>query len=244
MRLKRMLKFLDQVSSMGPLDPTKQRLLEAAGEEFAERGFEGATVRQICQRADANVAAINYHFGDKEQLYTQAVIEAHRCGTGEVDGFVPPDSLDDSPDLQLRLYIRHFLDQVLSISRRPTWHNRLMLREMVQPTQASEALVREFIRPKFDHLVGILARICPEADAQRLHVLAFSVVGQCLHYRMAHAISRRLIGDEQYDALDLDFLTDHIAGFCLAALGLVPPLDAAGRTLPLANLTTTGEPSP
>ena len=61
-------------------DTTKARLLEAAGEEFAEKGFEGATIRSIIERARANIAAVNYHFGDKERLYIQAVIEAHRCG--------------------------------------------------------------------------------------------------------------------------------------------------------------------
>ncbi len=56
-------------------DTTKDRLLEAAGEEFAEKGFEMARVRTICERAGANIAAVNYHFGDKEQLYVQAVLE-------------------------------------------------------------------------------------------------------------------------------------------------------------------------
>ena len=66
-------------------DPTKARLLEAAGEEFAEKGFELARVRAICERAGANLAAVNYHFGDKEQLYVEVLREAHRCGL-EPDG--------------------------------------------------------------------------------------------------------------------------------------------------------------
>jgi AcrR family transcriptional regulator len=50
-------------------DPTREKLLEAAGQIFAEHGFQAATVREICSRAGANVAAINYYFGDKVELY-------------------------------------------------------------------------------------------------------------------------------------------------------------------------------
>src|SRR5271154_1357513 len=58
-------------------DATRRQLLEAAGEVFAELGFRNATVRAICLRAGANVAAINYHFGDKETLYIEVLRYAH-----------------------------------------------------------------------------------------------------------------------------------------------------------------------
>ena len=59
------------------MDETRQRLLDTAGEVFAEKGFQAATVRQICGMAGVNIAAINYHFGDKERLYIEAVKHAH-----------------------------------------------------------------------------------------------------------------------------------------------------------------------
>src|SRR5215208_1287796 len=205
---------------------TKARLLEAAGEEFAEKGFEAARVRSICRRAGANLAAVNYHFGDKERLYVEAVLEAHRCGTELL-----PESVfqQGEPAEQLRRYIHHFLSNVLALRGHPRWHHTLMIREMLQPTAASETLVREAIRPRFERLLGILGRACPEADERRRHALAFSVIGQCLHYKMARAVSERLIGEAAYRALDLEFLTDHITAFCLAALGLGPVLNAAGE---------------
>lgn len=206
------------------LDLTKARLLEAAGEEFAEKGYEGATVRAICDRARVNLAAVNYHFGDKEQLYEQAVLEAHRCGSE-----MPPDSLLELPPADsLRQYIRYFLANVVAL-RGSSWHRTLMLREMVSPTRASETLVREAIRPRFDRLSGIIRRICPGADDRRIHALAFSVVGQCLHYKVTMAISERIVGGDAFARLDLDYLTDHIAHFTLAALGLVAPFDATGE---------------
>lgn len=200
---------------------TKSRLLEAAGEEFADKGYDSASIRKICDRVDANCAAVNYHFGSKEQLYLEALLEAHRCGTE----MIAEEALrQGTPAEKLRRFIHHFLKNVVAIGNRRTWHHALMLREMIQPTAALDVLVREAIRPKFERLLGILREACPAADEQRLHALAFSIIGQCLHYRTGGPVNRRLIGEEAYQALDLDFLTDHISGFCLAALGLAPPL--------------------
>src|SRR5438094_420140 len=130
-------------------DTTKARLLEAAGEEFACKGFDAARVRTICERAGANVAAVNYHFGDKELLYIQAVLAAHRCGFDAGD-----EGRSDlgPPAEQLREFIHHFLCRVLAINDPDDWRHRLLLREMLQPTSASDVLIREAIRPKFERL--------------------------------------------------------------------------------------------
>ena len=206
-------------------DPTKVRLIEAAGEEFADKGFDATRIRTICDRAGANVAAVNYHFGDKEQLYVQTVLDAHRCGMelGQDDAAVAA-----GPAEQLRSFIHHFLTHVLAINHPEDWRHRLMLREMLHPTSASDVLVRESIRPHFERLQQIMRQFCPDADARKLNALSFSVIGQCLHYRMARPVTERLIGPEAFHALDLDFLTDHITSFCLAALGSIPPLNEAG----------------
>ena len=59
---------------MTTLDITsRQRLLAAAGEVFAEKGLKGGTVREICTRAEANLAAVNYYFRSKEELYEEIV---------------------------------------------------------------------------------------------------------------------------------------------------------------------------
>src|SRR5947209_10253431 len=102
----------------GP-DLTKTRLLEAAGAEFAEKGFDVARIRSICQRAGANVAAVNYHFGDKEQLYIAAVLEAHRCGMAN-----PPESAqrEGTPGERLRQYSHFFLSNVVAMNQQKnTW---------------------------------------------------------------------------------------------------------------------------
>jgi AcrR family transcriptional regulator len=202
--------------------------MEAAGEEFASKGFDSARIRSICDRAGANVAAVNYHFGDKERLYIDAVLDAHRCGIGNS---VSDADLPAEPADQLRCFIHHFLSNVLAINHPEDWRHRLMLREMLDPTAASDVLIREVIRPRFECLLGTLRHFCPEADERRLNALAFTVIGQCLHYRMGRPIGERLIGKEAFAALDLDFLTDHITMFCLAALGCATPLGRAGESV-------------
>lgn len=203
-------------------DATKDRLLEAAGEEFADKGFEGATVRGIIDRAKANIAAVNYHFGDKERLYVQAVLAAHQCGLDAEPDRAAIENM--APSEALRFYVRHFLSRVLAVGVQDTWQHRLMLREMLRPTHACEALVREVIRPRFEGLKAILRRARPDLDEPCLTASAFSVIGQCLHYKMARTIAERLIGTEAFAAMDLDFLADHIASFSLAALGLGPAI--------------------
>src|SRR5262245_28294098 len=98
-------------------DDTRQRLINTAGEIFAEHGFRAATVREICSRAQANVASINYYFGDKEGLYIEAVQAAH-CGTAEMLLPANPEALTPVDRLRffIREWLRHFLDE-----SRPAW---------------------------------------------------------------------------------------------------------------------------
>ena len=210
--------------------------MEAGGEEFAEKGFDAARVRRICVRAKANGAAINYYFGDKVGLYIEAVLEAHRCGAGVM---ISEDVFSDlEPAEQLKMFIHHFLANVLAV-KRDTWHHALMIREMLRPSTACETMVRESIRPRFERLYGIMKRICPGAEERRLQALTFSVIGQCLHYKVARPISERLIGLEAYEALDLAFLTDHITTFSLAALGQGTAFDRDGRSKELSAAAIT-----
>ena len=152
--------------------------------------------------------------------------EAHRCGMDSDDLWAEPGT---TPVDRLERFIRHFLGRVLSMNRTQDWQHRLMLREIISPTAFSEVLVRETIRPRFEHLRSLLREICPEADDRRLHVLVFSVIGQCLYYKVGRRMAERLIGEEGLRELDADYLSAHIASFCLAALGQGPPLGPSGK---------------
>jgi AcrR family transcriptional regulator len=222
---------------MDSQDPIKVRLLEAAGEEFAAKGYDATRIRSICERARANIAAVNYHFGDKQQLYVDVILHAHQCGF-DADVEDSDESSSLGPAEQLRSFVHDFLSRVLAINDPDDWRHRLMLREMLHPTPASDVLIREAIRPKFERLRQIMRQLCPEADDCKSHALVLSVIGQCLHYKMARAVTQRLIGDDAFRALDADYLTNHITSFCLAAVGHVPALDKAGNTSSGGRLAT------
>src|ERR1700720_1237146 len=113
-------------------DITRQRLLEAAEEVFADKGFKAASVRDICRRADANIAAVNYYFGDKERLYIEAVKYAHR---GCTDGAPFPEwGPHTPPSEKLREFIHVMVSRMLSPQSAASL--QLMMREMAHPTAA------------------------------------------------------------------------------------------------------------
>jgi AcrR family transcriptional regulator len=199
-----------------PLPEAQQRLLEAAGEMFAERGFQDATVREICRRAGTNVAAVNYYFRGKRGLYAAVLAYAHECATKAHPADWSPAA--GPPARRLRAFVGSLLARVLDEGR-VAWHGKLMAREMMQPTPALDTLVTERIRPMFEQLQTIVRELLgPRARADAIRLCAFSVVGQCLHYHHARPVVARLYPPQRYRATDIARLADHITRFSLAAL--------------------------
>lgn len=202
------------VSEVVQIEP-RQRLLEAAEEVFARRGFDGATVREICDRAGMNVAAINYHFGDKGRLYTDTVRNAHQCGMAQMH--LPDWPVDAPPAERLRAFIQTMARTMHEPVRLSAL--QLMMRELSNPSPAVAAVVREQIQPMAHRLRAIVAELLPHLPASTHLMIGFSVVGQCLYYRQNRHVSELLFGAEHVAALDADAVADHITRFTLAALG-------------------------
>ncbi len=201
---------------------TRNRLLRAAIEEFAREGFDNATVRDICGRAEANVNAVNYHFGDKQQLYVEAVKAAHRSisrgiGPEQIDQIA--EQFDGDPQQRLRAFVGQMAAMAMALENRTDANHRLMFREIGQPTVATEHIVREFIEPKFSQLMRILESLLPGSGRQfERRLLALSVVGQCLHYKFAAPIIPLLLTKPEQKRLTVDRVADHITTVTLAAI--------------------------
>jgi TetR/AcrR family transcriptional regulator, regulator of cefoperazone and chloramphenicol sensitivity len=196
---------------------TRERLLQSAGEVFAEQGFRSATVRDICSRAGANIAAVNYHFGDKEKLY--AAVLQHWLGEA-LKKYPPEGNLgaDSPPDRRLHAFVRSWLFRMLGEGT-PAWHGKLMAREMSEPTGAFDILMTETVRPMSQRLSGIVAKLLgPDAPEDLVNDCTMSVAGQCCFYRHAHEMIRRLYPDRPHTPERIEHLADHITQFSLAAI--------------------------
>jgi AcrR family transcriptional regulator len=203
---------------------TDQALLRAAGEVFADRGYRGATVREICRRAGANVAAVNYHFGGKQALYTAVLKHAYRCALEKhpSDFGVSPGAL---PEDRLRAFVRSLITRVMEEGP-GSWRGRLIAREMVEPTSALDRLVREEIRPQADLLGSIVQEILgPSASEATVRLCGCSIMSQCTFYFNCQPVLQRLFPQQSLSPSSVDKLADHIVTFSLAALRQYP----AGR---------------
>ena len=194
---------------------TRQRLLEAAGEVFAEHGFRDATIREICEKAKANVAAIHYHFGDKEEIYAAVFDYARTCAVAQFNDLTSPGTPVEE---RLRTFVRSVLKRFFDEGR-PAWLGKLVAREMIEPSKALDALVDGQIRPNSERLRAVVRELIGrEIDEQELWRCTFSIAAQWLFYFHCGQVVKRLNPDQRFDAEELDRLTDHITKFSVAAL--------------------------
>ncbi|MBV8779876.1 MAG: CerR family C-terminal domain-containing protein [Phycisphaerae bacterium] len=195
---------------------TRLKLIEAAGEVFADSGFHNATIRQICERAGANVAAVNYHFRDKAELYDAVLQYSHCAAEAAFAANQPP--ADAPPEERLQAFIRLTLLRILDEGR-PTWHGKLMTREMTEPSAALDKLVQEAIKPRFKKLSGIVAELLgPGADQFTIEKCYNSVIAQCVFYHHCKPLLQRLEPDLSYDREGIETLAQHITRFSLVAI--------------------------
>ncbi|MBV9463117.1 MAG: CerR family C-terminal domain-containing protein [Verrucomicrobiae bacterium] len=198
------------------MDPTQTKLIEAAGEVFARRGFRGATVREICGRAKANVAAINYHFGSKEALYAQVLRSWIRRAEEKYP--IHEASKAGTPEEKLVAFVRAFLARV-SDPDRPDWHTQVIAREMAEPSKEFRDLLEETVRPLQNGLGAIVAEILGAKPTDiRVRRSVYSILGQCVYYRSSRAFIHALNPELALTPARVSEIADHIAEFSIQAL--------------------------
>jgi len=198
---------------------TRQRLLAAAAEVFAEKGFWETTHAEICGRARTNTAAVNYHFGSKENLYVESwkysfekSVEAH-----PPEGGVAPDA-----PVRERLHGR-----ILAFMQRmadPDNHEvEIMHKEMANPTGLLTETLQQAIEPMRQGLRSIIRELLGAcAGEQQVSFCQMSVIGQCfgpmLHLRQARRTPGLSRPAGPLLAFDVEELAEHVTQFSLAGI--------------------------
>lgn len=200
-----------------PPEPAFDRLLQVAVEIFAETGFRDATVRGICSKAHVNVASVSYYFRSKEALYEQAI----QFASQEACRLYPPDTSFDQnlpPELRLSAFVEGFLRKLLDDSHLG-FFNKLIAREIYEPTKALDNIIATAIGPQFARLEEIIRQILGEqADTLTVQRCMSSIMGQCLMFKHSRAIIDRLCPELIADAAAIQATAQHITQFSLNAL--------------------------
>jgi len=192
---------------------TRRKLIAAAGEVFAERGFHAATLQEITSRAGANKAAVNYHFRDKKELYAAVV----RYCLSFRDAEPTPEEMTGQPEDRLGALIANVVGDILDPSK-PSWRAAIIDHELAQPTTALDAVLEELIAPRSRLQRDIVRNLLgPQASEETVARATVSIMAQCLIYLHDSRIRARLHPVLAKDD-DPEEIAHHITEFSLAAL--------------------------
>jgi AcrR family transcriptional regulator len=196
---------------------TPKNLLAAASVVFAEKGYRDATIAEICERAKANVAAVNYHFGDKETLYTEAwrhsfseSVKAHPSDGGVSDS-APPEE-------RLRGQVTALLYRIADEGNREFL---IVQKELANPTGLLNEVMREELRPLQERMESLVRELLgPRTSDMQVRFCVISIISQCINPMVA--IKGRKEKREGKDGPpgvdDIEAYSNHVVKFSLAGI--------------------------
>ena len=160
-----------------PSEITRERVMKAAERLFAERGYEGTSVRAIVAKARVNQAAINYHFAGKEGLYREVLRTAFRALTAHHLAHAE-EAKAATREAALSAFVRR---QLRPLKARDEFSRQLRIFnwEAAPPAAVFRKLMSEEAAPFVDLAVDLVRRFLPEADQRTLSAAAIWLVGQC-----------------------------------------------------------------
>jgi AcrR family transcriptional regulator len=194
-------------------EETKRRLVEAGLELFGRYSFDGVSTRDLADRADVNLAAIQYYFGSKEGLY----LAVARYIVEHVSAWMTPEmarvdeSLKENPDKETCFVLFcELFDQILGHMLRESEHMRWMgifTQEQVEPTGAFDILYDGIMKPLHDCFCRLVAYLLEmPAEDQETKVRAYAVFGQALMFHVSRAEIDRVMNWKGYDTEGIELI--------------------------------------
>jgi TetR/AcrR family transcriptional regulator, regulator of cefoperazone and chloramphenicol sensitivity len=210
-------------------DDTRERVMEAAGELFAERGFRGATMRAIAERAATNLASAHYHFGSKEKLYLDVAFAMFSALQGKLAerGLSPTAgelAQRARPELEelLRARIETMVESLLDA---PGLHSAMMLRELADPTPALKEIVGRFMDPVRKDFEVIVRHLEPALSPEAAEWCVRSIAGQIFFYRTHRPALLIMMSRKSYARDFPKQVADHVLAFTLGGIARIAATD-------------------
>ena len=200
-------------------DQTRERLLDVAERLFAEKGYTAVSIREITKAAGASLAAVNYHFKSKKDLYMEVFRQRWQKQSERLR--MPMQELkardDLTPEIVVRTIIKMFLETSVSDEERHR-HGQLIMREMVSPTEVFEVMVENQMRPFVEDVSRLLARATgKKAVTDRLRLCAISLMAQGVYFNSTKPAVSRITGRTYDDAFIAD-LVEHVTRITIAGI--------------------------
>jgi AcrR family transcriptional regulator len=196
---------------------TRKSLLKSASEVFAEKGYRNATIAEICEQAGANIAAVNYHFGNKETLYTEAW---RHCFSESIKAHPPDGGVSDNaaPEERLRGQVAALLGRIADENNKEFL---FVQKELVNPTGLLDEVIKEEIRPLHEKIETLVRKLLgPCASDMQVRFCVISIISQCINPMVV--IKRRKEKQEGKDGPpeidDIEAYSNHVVKFSLAGI--------------------------
>lgn len=194
---------------------TRQRLLESAAAIFTEKGYANSSVAEICERAGANIASVNYHFRSKDALYRSVL----QFTCEQAEQFYPfPSVFEEKPEDRLYRLILALLQRILSSEMAGSFYT-LIAKEMAEPTLASAGIISREIARHQALMREVIRDICGhEIDEELLLRLHFSILSQCLFISYNEKGRQHHLQKNPIQFKDAEIFARHITDFSLAGM--------------------------
>ena len=197
---------------------TKNKIISAALEEFAEHGYHAATIRNICRRAGVNIAAINYHFSGKAELYRRALEMTF--------AFKPPLPCGEKvqSDSDLRAVMQDWVKTFLYRGADKKTPGSLLMKkiahhEMLNPSEIFNEIIEVYFKPDVFSLESILRKGLPQDTSDKeIKIRVFSTLGSCMFYFFHGRCIEKICAEGDFIQDNLDMIVDHITAQSLLGL--------------------------
>jgi len=206
---------------------TKEALLLAAGELFAENGVEGTSIRAIAEKCQANIAAVNYHFGSKESLYValvRYVLEKIKCYRAEDLLQNKQEWAQDPIKCAEAVYqiVEERCQQYLT-SLHPHWYSQLFMRILLQPTPAVSEIIKDIVIPEYNAIRDVLRCCRPEMGVEEAELWTDTLMSQLVNYIFAEDLMQLFPEPRKFNSTFQNRIIRHVSKVLIRGLKLPMP---------------------